>query len=71
MGAPSIRGVLWLCDGKVPDCPKTYCAHNGTGRCRRTSRREHALHKDADPRGFEFMPVEKEDAVYLVEPTDV
>lgn len=28
---------LYVCNGKVPDCPKTYCAFKGTGDCSHTS----------------------------------
>lgn len=62
--------VLYLCDGKACECP-TYCAHNGTGECRHTSKWEHALHKDVDLKDFISRPSSREAGkVDLWEPMD-
>lgn len=36
---------LYICDGKVPTCHKTFCAYNGTGDCMHTSNIKHARYK--------------------------
>ena len=64
-----VKSVLYLCDGKVPNCEKTCCAHNGMGDCRHTTKWEFALHKDADVSAFERVPI-GEDELLLVEPVD-
>lgn len=69
MSNRKVKGVLYLCDGKVPDCEKTYCAHNGMGDCRHTTQLEHAMHKDVDVSTFKTIPV-GEDELILVEPYD-
>lgn len=61
--------ILYLCDGKAPNCKKTCCAHNGMGDCRHTTQWEHALHKDADVSKFEMVPA-GEDRLLFVEPYD-
>ena len=38
---------LYVCDGQVPDCKKTHCHYNGTGRCRHTTDKSHALYPDS------------------------
>lgn len=35
---------LYVCDGQVPDCKKTHCHYNGTGKCRHTQDESHALY---------------------------
>ena len=64
-----VRDVLYLCDGKVPNCEKTCCAHNGMGDCWHTTQLEHALHKGADVSGFITIP-NGDGSVILVEPYD-
>lgn len=34
--------IFYLCDGKVPECPKTRCYQHGN-ECRHTSNIEHAI----------------------------
>jgi len=43
--------VVYLCDGMVPDCRKTFCYKRG-GKCRHTADASHALNP-ADKRKFE------------------
>lgn len=63
------NNVLYLCDGRACGNP-TYCAHNGTGECRHTTRAEHALHKDADLKDFIARPSREPGKVDLWEPDD-
>lgn len=61
--------ILYLCDGKVPECERTNCAYNGMGDCRHTVEWEHRLHEDADVSDFLTVPC-ADDRVLLVEPID-
>ena len=36
------RKIFYLCDGKVPECPKTHCYQHGN-ECRHTTNIEHAV----------------------------
>ena len=40
--------VLYICDGKKEDCPKTYCKYNGTGKCKHTMSESHAKYGAAE-----------------------
>lgn len=64
-----MNNVLYLCDGRACESPN-YCAHNGTGECRHTTRLEHALHPDIDLRDFIMRPGRKEGQIDLWEPYD-
>ena len=37
-----MRVRLYICDGKLPSCAKTYCKFNGTGECMHTKDKLHA-----------------------------
>ena len=62
---------LYVCDGKVPACAKTFCHYNGTGDCRHTTDESHALYPVHVMTDFERHPAVNEDgeaAVICVEP---
>jgi hypothetical protein len=60
---------MYLCDGKV--CGEgAYCGPRGEGECWHTTKREHALHPDADLKGFIAIPGREPDKVDLWEPDD-
>lgn len=40
--------VLYVCDGKKEDCPKTYCKYNGSGECKHTMSESHAKYGAAE-----------------------
>lgn len=69
MGVPDFGRVLYLCDGRACDVPD-HCAMNGTGKCRHTTKWEHALHRDADLKDFQAMPSPMTGKVDLWEPCD-
>lgn len=47
------RVKLYMCDGDVPGCRKTYCAFNGTGDCCHTEDKSHARYEP--PRRWDVM----------------
>ena len=61
---------LYVCDGKVPTCKKSYCYYNGTGECRHTTDESHALYPMHDFAAFSRHPAVRdgEAAVICVEP---
>lgn len=62
--------ILYLCDGEVPECEKTFCAMNGSGECRHTTQWEHALNKGRDISEFTARPGREPGEVNLWEPLD-
>ena len=62
--------MLYVCDGKVPACAKTFCYYNGTGECRHTTDESHALYEVHVVTSFERHPAVRdgEAAVICVEP---
>lgn len=40
--------VLYVCDGKKEDCPKTYCKYNGSGECKHTMSESNAKYGAAE-----------------------
>ena len=62
--------MLYVCDGKVPACAKTFCHYNGTGDCRHTTDESHALYEVHYVNEFERRPAVRdgEAAVICVEP---
>ena len=61
---------LYVCDGKVPTCGKSYCHYNGNGECRHTTDESHALYPFHVVTSFERRPAVRdgEAAVICVEP---
>lgn len=49
-----MRKKLYICDGKVPTCRKTYCAFNGTGECMHTEDKSHARYDGPREWDIEF-----------------
>ena len=62
--------MLYVCDGKVPSCAKSFCYYNGKGDCHHTTDESHALYPVHVVTSFERLPATRdgEAAVICVEP---
>lgn len=61
---------LYVCDGDVPTCAKSFCCYNGSGECQHTSDKEHARYAEHDFDSFDRLPSHSngQAAVICVEP---